>query len=303
VSRSLDQNLLLSVFRVCVWLVLLTVIFVPFERLFALHPKKVFRKAILTDVAYYFLNSLIPGFLLGAPVALLAWLVHHAIPGAFTSAVATSPLWIRIVAGFVVGDIGAYWGHRWSHEIPFLWRFHAIHHSAEHVDFLVSTRAHPVDMVFTRLCGLVPLYVLGLAAPRGIPNLVAVLVLLLGMVWGFFIHANVRWRFGPLEWLIATPAFHHWHHTNDGPDYVNKNYAALLPWVDRLFGTLYLPKDKQPVRYGIDELLPTHFLGQLVRPFLFSPGRTDSQAADPTANSSGEAAVVTHSMIAPGDYL
>jgi len=287
VSRSLDENLLLAIFRVCVWLVLLIVIFVPLERLFALHPQKIFRKAVLTDVAYYFLNSLIPGFLLGGPIALLAWLVHHAIPVAFTSAVGALPLWIRVVAGLVVGDIGAYWGHRWSHEIPFLWRFHAIHHSAEHVDFLVSTRAHPVDMVFTRLCGLIPLYVLGLAAPRGISNLVAVLVLLLGMIWGFFIHANVRWRFGPLEWLIATPGFHHWHHSNDGPAYVNKNYAALLPWVDRFFGTLYLPKHTQPEHYGIDKPVPTHFLVQLVRPFLISPLTTASQPASTYPNSVG----------------
>jgi sterol desaturase/sphingolipid hydroxylase (fatty acid hydroxylase superfamily) len=282
VSRSLS-HLVFSVFGLCVWLVLLSVIFVPLERLFALHPQKIFRKAILTDVAYYFLSSLLPGILLGAPLALVAWLVQHAIPAAFTSAVAASPTWLRIVAALVVADIGSYWGHRWTHEIPLLWRFHAIHHSAEHVDFLVSTRAHPVDMVFTRLCGLIPLYVLGLAAPvSGDATLVPVVVLLLGTVWGFFIHANVRWRFGPLEWLIATPAFHHWHHTNDGPAYVNKNYAALLPLVDRLFGTLYLPKDKQPEHYGIDELLPSGFLGQLVRPFLISPGRTQPAAADPT---------------------
>lgn len=277
-SRSLDQNLLVSVFRLCVWLVLLTVIFVPLERLFALHPQKIFRKAILTDVAYYFLSSLVPGFLLGAPLALVAWLVHRAIPGALTLAITAWPAWLRIVAALVIGEIGFYWGHRWSHEVPFLWRFHAIHHSAEHVDFLVNTRAHPVDMVFTRLCGLIPLYVLGLASPlRGSASLVPVLVLLLGTVWGFFIHANVSWRFGRLEWLIATPAFHHWHHTNDGPAYVNKNYAPLLPWVDRFFGTLYLPKDKQPAHYGIDEPFPTGLLDQLARPFLISPDRAASQ--------------------------
>jgi sterol desaturase/sphingolipid hydroxylase (fatty acid hydroxylase superfamily) len=193
---------------------------------------------------------------------------------------------MRIVAALVVADIGTYWGHRWTHEIPLLWRFHAIHHSAEHVDFLVSTRAHPVDMVFTRLCGLIPLYVLGFAAPvSGDATLVPVVVLLLGTVWGFFIHANVRWRFGPLEWLVATPAFHHWHHTNDGPAYLNKNYSALLPWVDRFFGTLYLPKHKQPERYGIDEPLATNFLGQLVQPFVISRVSADSElaAADPAS--------------------
>jgi sterol desaturase/sphingolipid hydroxylase (fatty acid hydroxylase superfamily) len=273
----LDQNLLVAVVQLCGWLVLLAVVFVPLERLFALHPQKIFRKAILTDVGYYFLSSLVPGFLLAFPLALVAWLVHHAIPGSFTSAVTAWPTWLRIVAALVIGEIGAYWGHRWCHEIPFLWRFHAIHHSAEHVDFLVNTRAHPVDLVFTRLCALTPLYVLGLAAPLpGSPSLIPVVFLLLSTAWGFFIHANLRWRFGPLEWLISTPAFHHWHHTNEGPGRVNNNYASLLPLVDRFFGTLYLPKDKQPARYGIDESLPIKFLGQLVRPFLILPGRTST---------------------------
>jgi sterol desaturase/sphingolipid hydroxylase (fatty acid hydroxylase superfamily) len=257
------------VLRLSVWLVLLAVIFVPLERLFAIHPQKLLRKAVATDLGYYFLSSLVPGFLLGVPLALLAWGVHHVIPSGLTHAISAWPAWARVLAALVIGDVGFYWGHRWSHEIPLLWRFHAIHHSAEHIDFLVNTRAHPVDMVFTRLCGLVPLYILGLAAPlRGSPSLIPLLVLLLGTLWGFFIHANLRWRFGPLEFLIATPAFHHWHHTNDGPAYINKNYAPLLPWVDRLFGTLYLPRNRRPERYGIDEQLTPGLVGQLVGPFL-----------------------------------
>ena len=261
--------MLLQLVRLCVWLVLLSVLFVPLERLFALHPQKIFRKAIVTDIGYYFLSSFIPSVLLSAPLAVVASIVHHLIPTGISSALAELPLWMRIAAAMVVGDIGFYWGHRWSHEIPFLWGFHAVHHSAEHVDFLVNTRAHPVDMVFTRLCGLIPLYVLGLAAPmRGTPSMIPLLVLLLGTIWGFFVHANLRWRFGPLEWLIATPAFHHWHHTNDGPVYINKNYAPLLPWIDRAFGTLYLPKDKQPASYGIDQPLPSGLFAQLLQPFI-----------------------------------
>lgn len=269
--RFLEQNLpayALQLFRLCVWLVLLTVIFAPLERLFALHPRKLFRRAILTDILYYFLSSLLPSFLLSVPLALVAWSVHRLIPTAFTAAVAGWPAWLRISAALIIGDIGFYWGHRWSHEIPLLWRFHAVHHSAEDLDFLVNTRAHPVDMVFTRLCGLIPLYVLGLAAPmRGSVSLIPILVLLLGTAWGFFIHANLRWRLGALEYLVATPAFHHWHHTNDGPAYVNKNFAPLLPWVDRIFGTLYLPAKERPTRYGIDQSLPPSLLGQLLHPF------------------------------------
>jgi sterol desaturase/sphingolipid hydroxylase (fatty acid hydroxylase superfamily) len=269
--RFLEQHLpayAMPLFRLCVWLVLLTLIFAPLERLFAVHPQKVLRKAILTDLGYYFLSSLIPSLLLSVPLAFVAWVVHRCIPSVISSAAAAWPTWLRILVALVVGDVGFYWGHRWSHEISLLWRFHAIHHSAEQVDFLVNTRAHPVDMVFTRLCGLVPLYVLGLAAPlQGNASLVPLLVLLFGTVWGFFIHANLRWRFGPLEWLVATPAFHHWHHTNDGPAYLNKNYAPLLPWVDRIFGTLYLPK-KLPERYGIDQPVPPQLFQQLLQPFM-----------------------------------
>jgi sterol desaturase/sphingolipid hydroxylase (fatty acid hydroxylase superfamily) len=270
--RSLDPRLLASlmqILRLCLWLVLLCVLFTPLERLFALHPERIFRKAILTDLAYYFLNSLVPSVLLGVPLACVAWIVHALTPAAFTSSVAHLPMWLRLIASFLVGEIGFYWGHRWSHELPVLWRFHAIHHSAEHMDYLVNTRAHPIDIVFTRLCGLIPLFALGLVTPmtRG-AALIPVLITLLGTVWGFFIHANIRWRFGLLEWLVATPAFHHWHHTNDSPDLHNKNYSPLLPAIDRLFGTLYLPGDRQPRLYGIDEPTSPSLFRQLLDPFL-----------------------------------
>ncbi len=93
---------------------------------------------------------------------------------------------------------------------------------------------------------------------------VPVLVTLIGMVWGFFIHANLRWRFGPLEWLVTTPGFHHWHHSLTP---INRNYASTLPWLDRLFGTHYLPREF-PDAYGIAAKLPDSLAGQLVYPLL-----------------------------------
>ncbi len=270
----------LQLLRLTVWLVLLAALFIPLERLFGLHRREILRKGILTDLAFYFLSSLLPSLLLSAPLAAVAIAAHRVIPASFYVTVAASPLWLRVAASLLIGELGFYWGHRWSHEIPLLWRFHAIHHAPEHLHFLVNTRAHPVDMVFTRLCGLVPLYLLGLGSPaRGSQSLIPVLIVLAGTLLGFFIHADVRWRFGPLEHLIATPAFHHWHHTNDSPDLFNKNYSPMLPAIDRLFGTLHLPARDQTSTYGIDQPLRPGLFAQLVDPFF--PTRTPPAAPVP----------------------
>lgn len=270
--------LALSLARLGLWLALLAAIFVPLERLWALHPAGLLRPATGTDLGYYFLNGLLPSLLLGAPLALVAWVGHALVPAGVTAAIARWPMGWRLAAAVLVSEVGFYWGHRWSHASPLLWRFHAIHHSAAQMDWLVNTRAHPVDMIFTRLCGLVPLYVVGLAAPAGrAAGLIPVLVLLVGTIWGFLIHANVRWRSRLLEQVIATPAFHHWHHANDDPARPDRNYAAMLPLLDRLFGTWHLPPQACPARYGIDRALPAGLGRQLLEPF--APSRPDGVVA------------------------
>jgi sterol desaturase/sphingolipid hydroxylase (fatty acid hydroxylase superfamily) len=275
----------LTILRLSLWLTALVAIFVPLERLCAVHPQKVLRKAIGTDLCYYFVSGLAPSVLLGVPAALLAWTVHRVIPLSLLETTGSWPLWARLAAGLVAGEVGYYWGHRLSHEIPLLWRFHSIHHSAEDVDFLVNSRAHPVDLVFGRFCGLVPMYVFGLAGPNSAAgSQVPFLVLLIGTIWGFFIHANLRWRFGPLEWLVSTPAFHHWHHTRTGA--INHNYASTLPFLDRIFGTHHLPRDAWPESYGIKAKIPDSLGDQLLYPF--APPAPDHVAPAPAmATSSG----------------
>jgi sterol desaturase/sphingolipid hydroxylase (fatty acid hydroxylase superfamily) len=261
--------LLLQAARTCAMLALLTALFVPLEHFFSVRPTKLLRKGWSTDLGWYFVNSLTPIFLLGPPSALIATAVHAVLPVQITAAAAALPLGARMAAAMVVGELGFYWGHRWSHEWPLLWRFHAVHHSATQVNFLVNTRAHPLDMVFTRLCGLTLLYATGLAAPVGPnPTLIPALVLFVGSMWSFFIHANLRWRLGPLEEIIASPAFHHWHHTF--ADHKDRNYAAMLPFMDRLFGTFYLPK-AWPAAYGTDTPIPETLAGQLLAPFARRP--------------------------------
>jgi len=249
-----------DVLRLCGWLVLLTAIFVPLERVFAQAPQPRLRREFANDLGYYFLNSLMAAALMAVPLALVAAVVQRLVPTDVHGFFHGLPLWVAIPAGLVVADLGSYWGHRLSHASAFLWRFHAVHHSAEHMDFLVNTRAHPIDMVVTRLSGLVPLSILGLgeAGPAG--SLVPVIITLVGTFAGFLIHANIRWRLGPIEWLVSTPAFHHWHHSRT--DHIDHNFSATFPWIDRIFGTHYLPRHF-PDAYGIEAPMAATLLGQL----------------------------------------
>ncbi|MDP1025669.1 sterol desaturase family protein [Sphingomonas sp. KR1UV-12] len=268
-------ELLVNVGRLTIWLVILTLVFAPMEKLFALRQREG-RRRILADLGYFYLNGLTPALLLAAPLALVSTLVTAVTPVAYTQMIAALPLWFAIPIGLVVADIGSYFAHRWCHRSPYLWQFHAIHHTPEHMDWLVNTRAHPVDILVTRLGGLVPLYLLGLGGAGAKGGMIPVIVTLVGTFWSFLVHANVRWRFGPLEHLIATPAFHHWHHTND--EHRDRNFAATLPVIDRIFGTLHLPDHYPPV-YGIDYPVAPALHDELIRPFI--PERTRAQA-DPS---------------------
>jgi sterol desaturase/sphingolipid hydroxylase (fatty acid hydroxylase superfamily) len=268
------HTLLLSTIRLAVWLLLLAVVFLPLERLFALRRRKIFGKSLASDIGFYFISGLVPSLLLTPLLALVAVGAHVGVPWRLQAAVAGWPIWARAAAALVVSEIGFYWGHRWTHEIPFLWRFHSVHHHPSQVYFLISARAHPIDNVFTRLCGLIPVYVLGLATPlTPAGGAVSALLVLLLTLWGFLIHANLRWRLGPLEWVISTPAFHHWHHTLAEPR--DRNFASMLPCMDWIFGTYHLPRNQWPSAYGTEAALPTSLVGQLVYPVRLQPPQND----------------------------
>lgn len=251
--------------RALAWLLVTTLIFLPLE---AIHP--VLRSGAgdrhwAANLGWFFLNSMVTLPAIALLSGGLAWLIGFVQPGGLVDAIAQLPLWARLVLAMVVGELGFYWGHRWSHEWPWLWRFHCIHHSPEHLFYLVNTRMHPVDMIFTRLCGLTLLIACGLASMRSADfGVILTLVLLTGSAWSYFIHANVAVRLGPFEKLIASPAFHHWHHTRS--DQHGHNYAAMLPVFDLVFGT-YRQPDEWPQAYGTEVDLPDDLPGQLAFPF------------------------------------
>ena len=160
--------------------------------------------------------------------------------------------------GILLFDALVYWTHRFYHEIPVLWKFHAIHHSTEHLDWASGFRGHPLDGTI-----LAPAFVFLVTAGFSfeLTGALAAAQLILGL----FLHANVRWRMKWLHRLIITPEFHHWHHTNER-DAIWTNYSTFLPIWDQLFGTYFMPKDRRPQVYGVNEEIPVGILRQLRYP-------------------------------------
>ena len=251
-----------QVFQATLWLLVLAAVFIPMERLFPQVRQAVFRRQFTADLGYYYLANLFSLLLIGIMSGALGVMIYRALPSVVIEFGQGLTVWQRMLATLVVGEFGFYWGHRWSHEWPLLYQFHVIHHSAEDVDWLTNTRAHPVDLLLTRFCGLTLIYGLGLAQIDAVATPTGTMVAVFTMLWGYFVHANVRWRFGWLEYVIATPAFHRWHHVNDGRR--DMNYASTLPLWDWVFGSLYLPKRDAPPAFGADQKLAPTMVGQLL---------------------------------------
>jgi sterol desaturase/sphingolipid hydroxylase (fatty acid hydroxylase superfamily) len=240
--------------------VVLVAIFVPMEKLFSLQPRKVFRRGWATDLVHFFVTNLFitAGFL--AAAAIFATVLRVALGDGLARVVHTQPKGAQVAEGLLLAEFLFYWAHRASHRLGLLWRFHAIHHSITEMDWLAAARQHPLDAVFHRVFVAIPLFLLGFT------RLTVGVVVLFAAFNALFIHSNVRFRFGPLRWVVTTPEFHHWHHANEA-EAVNKNFAGGLPLLDVLFGTAYLPKGRVPAAYGIDEPVPGEYLRQLTHPF------------------------------------
>jgi sterol desaturase/sphingolipid hydroxylase (fatty acid hydroxylase superfamily) len=240
--------------------VVLAAIFVPLERLFALRrEQRILRPGWRTDLVHFMVNPFlrIAGIVLvvGPLVLVTDWLV----PDAWHRAVTGQPWPLQLTEALAIVIVGNYWAHRMSHRVPFLWRFHRVHHSSEQLDWLAATHLHPLDTAFSLVLPVAPLLVLGFSrATFGISITVLTFLAILD-------HANVRFTFGPLRWVMPNPQWHHWHHSNE-PEARDRNFSNL-PFVDMLFGTAHVPNGAWPGTYGIDEPMPTGYFAQLASPF------------------------------------
>lgn len=239
--------------------VILAVVFIPLERLRPVHHQPMRRQGLGTDAVHFVADEAIAAVGVGVGlITLLPVLDWLAAPmRSFIELQSTPARWMEAL---VIGEIAGYWGHRAQHELPWLWRFHRVHHSSPMLDWLAPNRRHPVDLIGSRLAVGLPLLALGFTVPTIAAHYAV------KRAQGLFVHANIKVSLGPLRWLVASPEFHHWHHVDD-PALYHNNFAGQLPLVDLMFGTLHMPKGEWPARYGVDGEMPETYLAQLAFPF------------------------------------
>ncbi len=241
-----------------------TLIFIFIEKLFALRKDQpVFRPEWQTDFHHFIVNHLVVGFILLATNLLVHKLFGWAAKDGIRSWVQDLAFIPALLLIVLVADLVQYWTHRAYHEVPLMWRLHAVHHSVKSMDWLASSRQHILELLITRTLVLAPIYVLGFSK-----EVIDAYIVVVGFQ-AVFNHANVSVRLGPLRYIIVTPNFHHWHHSQDD-EAIDKNYAAHFAFLDHLFGTAVQSDRKWPDQYGVvGDYVPNGFWKQLKFPFVW----------------------------------
>jgi sterol desaturase/sphingolipid hydroxylase (fatty acid hydroxylase superfamily) len=237
----------------------LLLLFVPMEKIFpARANQKILRPHWFTDLCFFLGQYLLWGGLVLWILNKFGFWLEDIIPTSFRNSVAAQPWWLQAIEVVVLSDFLIYWAHRLQHNNEFLWRFHKVHHSAEHLDWLAAHREHPLDTIYTVGIINIPAFMLGFPLET-----IAGFIAFRG-IWAIYIHSNVRLPIGKLRILIGAPELHHWHHYLDRDA---GNYANISPLMDIIFGTYTCP-DHEPDKFGIREEFPKNYPGQLLHPLL-----------------------------------
>ena len=236
--------------------------FAPLERFLPHRPdQRLFRVDWREDLFYFLVSSMmvqIISFLTFAPS--LAIVDQTARLGGIRAWIGAQPLALQVVEIMIATDFIQYWFHRLFHRIPFLWGFHAVHHSTRAMDWLAGSRMHFIEIVLLRAVTAVPMLTFGFSP--------VALQIYVGLVYIYssLLHANVKGDFDRLGSYLATPRFHHWHHGLEA-EAVDVNFAIHFPLFDRMFGTFHMPPGRWPEYYGVPEKVPVGYWRQTLYPF------------------------------------
>jgi sterol desaturase/sphingolipid hydroxylase (fatty acid hydroxylase superfamily) len=211
------------------------------------------------DLGYFGVNHLAIGVFLVVSTYFAHVYFGWAVNPSVQAHVLALPPFVRFLLVILAADFVEYVSHRAYHEIPFLWRIHAIHHSPTAMDWLSGSRLHFLEPLVTRSIVLVPIFLLGFPQDTIFAYLIFI------SVQSVLIHSNIKMDIGWFRYLIVTTQFHHWHHASDA-EALDKNYTAHTPLFDMLFGTFHLPADRWPKNYGTVKPVPGNMLGQFLHP-------------------------------------
>ncbi len=198
-----------------------------------------------------------------APYMTMAFVaVHTYLHGADTDFAGTA-FWTQLGAvptvflAILICDFVAYCSHRLYHT-AWLWPAHAIHHSDTRLTWFSLTRQHPFER-FRTLIDLIVMVLLGL------PDWALITTAMVRTYWGYMIHADLPWTFGPFGFLLVSPVMHRWHHALEVPG-SGVNFGIVFSVFDRLFGTYYVPGlCLGPT--GVKEPIAPGLIGQYLHPF------------------------------------
>ena len=237
-------------------------LFIPIERIFAKNKgQPVFREEWREDLFYYLVSSMFVQILTYLTLAPSNFVVHNQDLGAVRAWTRALPWVVQLIAIMLLTDIAQYWLHRAFHRVPFLWGFHAVHHSAKSMDWIAGARMHFLEIIILRSVTATPALVLGFDESA------LQTYMLIVYVYSTFIHSNVAGSFGFLEKILVFPRFHHWHHGIE-KEATDVNFAIHFPFLDRMFGTHHLPEGRWPAAYGIEgHPVPRGYWKQLLFPF------------------------------------
>ncbi len=225
-------------------LIFLGLVFVPIERVLGKREQPIFRADWREDLLYFLIGSLLVQGLTYLSLAPSKAILTRTSEAPFRSFVASQPAILQLFEIMLLTDLVQYAVHRAFHHFSWLWRFHAIHHSAPVMDWLASSRMHLMEVVCLRAFTVMPMYVLGFSQTALYGYIVIV------YFWSAMVHSNVRLNLGSIESWVVTPRYHHWHHGLER-EAIDVNFAVHFPMIDRIFRTYYLPADKWPAGYGV----------------------------------------------------
>jgi sterol desaturase/sphingolipid hydroxylase (fatty acid hydroxylase superfamily) len=243
------------------------------------------KRGLATDLAYWIFVPIFTRYLrIWVTVTFTVWLFHisdgQKIADFYANGhgpVAALPLWFQAVLYLVGTDFMLYWSHRVFHQGA-LWKYHAVHHATQDLDWISAARFHPLNLMF----GVAAADIAALLC--GISPQIFVVMGPVNTITSCLVHANLNWTFGPLRHVIASPVFHRWHHDEKTH---GRNFAGSLSLWDWMFGTYHMPEGALPQSYGIDDRnMPEGLFAQIVYPLTQGAGPADiAQAglAEPTA--------------------